>query len=95
MYEEKIQGIRAYLKERFPQDKHEDMRDSPREGHMFKIVTKDHVLLATVRRPLLHDKGLDSILSMLEEVKIKDLLLKNHNSITVVDLDGWSISPRN
>ena len=95
MEEEKIQAIRDYLQKQFPSASHADQNDFDRIGHMFRIVTKDHLMLASISRELLEDNNSGTIISILDRINLKKLLENNPTATVIVTSFGAKIDPRN
>ncbi len=92
---EKIKAISDYLKEHFPSAEHADKHDFERMGHMFRIVTKEHVMLAVVAREFSEDNNLKTILATLDRIDISKLLKDNPTSTIVITSHGPRIESRN
>jgi hypothetical protein len=63
MKEQKIKAIGNYFKTNFPNEDHADKFDFDRRSYLFRITTKDHVLLASVSEEFIEDNSQETIIS--------------------------------
>lgn len=91
---EKIEAISYYLQEHFPSAEHADKDDFARIGHMFRITTKEHVMLAVISREFMEDNNLKTILSTLAKIDISKLLKDNPKSTVIITSHGPRITER-
>lgn len=91
---EKIKAINYYLQEQFPSAEYADKDDFVRMGHMFRIVTKEHVMIAVISREFIEDNNSKTILSTLEKIDISKLLKDNPKSTVIITSHGPRIAER-
>ncbi len=91
----KMQVIRDYLSNRFPDARHDDEIDFDRYGQKFRIVTNGSVLLLSVSTSFIEDNDLEKLAKTLEGLDIASQLKNNPESTVIVKNSGISVVPRN
>ncbi|MEN8250702.1 MAG: hypothetical protein ABFS32_17345 [Bacteroidota bacterium] len=94
MDQDKIQAIQDYLKKQFPDADHENKEDVQTMSQLFRIVTEEHVMLASVSRELIDDESAEVIMSRIERWDVVSLLKQHPEETVVVTSKGSSIVPR-
>ena len=91
---EKIQAIRDYLIELFPDASHED-KEATYKGHLFKIVTHENDFLATLTHEFIGDNNTETIISHLTGIDLRRLLEDNPDSNVKISDSRVVFEPRN
>ncbi|MEE9912995.1 MAG: hypothetical protein K4571_14880 [Deltaproteobacteria bacterium] len=95
MKEQKLKAISNYFKTNFPNEDHAGKFDFDRFSYLFRITTKDHILLASVSEEFIEDNSQETIISKLKDIDICKLLIENPKLKISVTGKGVSIIPRN
>lgn len=94
MDQDKIKAISDYLKKQFPDADHDNREDGQTMSQMFRIVTKEHVMLASVSRELIDDESAKVIVSRIEKWDVVNLLKQHPKETVIVRSTGVNIVSR-
>jgi hypothetical protein len=91
----KMQVIRDYLGNRFPEARHDDEIDFDRYGQKFRIVKNGSVMLLSVSMSFIEDNDAEKLASTLDGLDVVSQLKNNPESTVIVKKSGVLVVPRN
>ena len=93
MQQDKINAIREYLQQQFPESKIDDTDDFDRCGHKFRALEQKNVLLASVSDEVAMDNSKESLVSILKSYGLPNLMREHPGSIVLIASNNVHILP--
>ena len=93
MQQDKINAIREYLQQQFPESKIDDTDDFDRCGHKFKAHEQGNILLVSVSDEVAEDNSNESLVNSLKNYGLPNLMREHSGSIVLIGSNNVHILP--